>query len=228
MREAQRAAEPGRCTLCRETFQHNTRTFYGRLGKKLVVACERCADQLEVIEGMGLQIDNGTAAKAVVENAMQDARPDMQDIGLSDLAHNMAELQTAISVLDKEQAADVAELKKLAGYPDINGPAHFEDTPFKDNDRAWFEANPARTHRARLAFPGEQPDGEAPPDGMSSIVLVRQVKPGWRMRCFCFQSFSQQELDACPERYCHAWFDAIMQRRPWFVPLDEHNTEPIT
>jgi hypothetical protein len=71
MREAQRAAEPGRCTLCRETFQHNTRTFYGRLGKKLVVACERCADQLEVIEGMGLQIDNGTASAAVAESAIR-------------------------------------------------------------------------------------------------------------------------------------------------------------
>jgi hypothetical protein len=68
MRQARRLAEPGRCTLCREPFPHNTKTYYGRLDSRLVVACERCADQLDVIEGMGLQIDNGTALAPARKN----------------------------------------------------------------------------------------------------------------------------------------------------------------
>lgn len=47
------------------------------------------------------------------------------------------------------------------------------------NDAAWFKANPHRTHRARWPFDAEIP-GKVLED--NTVVIVRQVEPGKRMR----------------------------------------------
>jgi hypothetical protein len=57
------------------------------------------------------------------------------------------------------------------------------DYPWKTDDRIWFEENPKRSHRARMPFAGEDclSDAKVLP-GCAPIVLVRQIKPGTRMR----------------------------------------------
>ena len=49
------------------------------------------------------------------------------------------------------------------------------------NDRDWFTANPTRSHRLRRSLPGE-------PE--SSVVVVRQIEPGLRVRLGFAPTFS--------------------------------------
>jgi hypothetical protein len=57
------------------------------------------------------------------------------------------------------------------------------DYPWKTGDRAWFGENPKRSHRARMPFTGEGYLFDAKAlAGCAPIVLVRQVKPGTRLR----------------------------------------------
>lgn len=52
------------------------------------------------------------------------------------------------------------------------------------DDAAWFERHRRRTHRIRPAFPGEV-EGE-PPAGRIWLKVVRQLRPGIRLRCTVF------------------------------------------
>lgn len=78
------------------------------------------------------------------------------------------------------------------------------ETPWGDDDRAWFAAHPDRSHRVREVIPGEFPM-EAP-DGFVGHVVVRQMQPGFRQRLGFAWS---QRLDDPPEAWCHALFDTI-------------------
>jgi hypothetical protein len=53
-----------------------------------------------------------------------------------------------------------------------------------EDDRAWFEANPNRSFRARPQVPGEWPAGALSrlPHGQFWFTVINQVKPGVRMR----------------------------------------------
>lgn len=79
-----------------------------------------------------------------------------------------------------DQLRDTA--KRYGGAP---GAVHtvLDDLPWKRDDADWFEKNPTRAHRIRLEFPGEF-NGQisAPPAGFVSIVVVRQLSPGFRLR----------------------------------------------
>jgi hypothetical protein len=60
------------------------------------------------------------------------------------------------------------------------------------DDRDFFQRNPAREYRARLATPYEiaafemMAEAPAPPGGLSLWTLVRQIEPGFRMRKYAF------------------------------------------
>jgi hypothetical protein len=57
------------------------------------------------------------------------------------------------------------------------------DSPWKDADRKWFEQNSARSHRVRMPFSGEVDEAVAStPVGTVLMIIVRQVKPGYRYR----------------------------------------------
>jgi hypothetical protein len=55
---------------------------------------------------------------------------------------------------------------------------------WKTGDRVWFNEHPARSHRARMPFTGEDClfDTKALP-GCAPIVLVRQTRPGTWLQC---------------------------------------------
>jgi hypothetical protein len=82
-------------------------------------------------------------------------------------------------------AADAARYSGISGYilPDFA----------ERFDRLWFEQNPKRAHRVRLAFPGEIAVEDA---ARHALIIVRQVKPAFRVKAvFGFH-------DAAPPRIC--------------------------
>jgi hypothetical protein len=110
----------------------------------------------------------------------------------------------------KNTAADMA---KRAGVAAEEPQLRLRDSPWKADDSKWFEANPLRSHRMRLPFPGEletENADQAPPPEHEVKILVRQVEPGWRIR----RSFLQYKAVPIPdvEPVIHALFDLVSQR----------------
>jgi hypothetical protein len=57
------------------------------------------------------------------------------------------------------------------------------NSPWKVDDRDWFERNPKRSHRARAPFPSELDEEAAKvPTGKALLMLVRELEPGSRLR----------------------------------------------
>jgi hypothetical protein len=138
---------------------------------------------------------------------------------MSRLLLELGSLQSAVTYLDGEQA----QAMRNAGYPGRKVPFTYGDTPWKDDDAAWFKANPARSHCARPAFPGELPedddDADMVKEGRTLVVLLRQVAPGKRLKTACWTALDHGTIDALGEEYVHAWLDAVMRRQPTFTPL---------
>jgi hypothetical protein len=88
-------------------------------------------------------------------------------------------LSTSTGATDEARIADIGRRSGVDCALQVN----LSDSPWKDDDRIWFEQNPMRAHRMRLPFSGEY-DAEAldAPPGHVLIVLVRQVEPGSRIR----------------------------------------------
>ena len=106
------------------------------------------------------------------------------------------------------------------------------DTPWKDNDRSWFEQNRERSHRARMPFPGEL-DGDAakPPAGHVPIMLVRQVEPGSRIKARLFLDVVSLPVPD-DEATIHALFEIAAQREPlppnlqaFFALIEKYRTQ---
>jgi hypothetical protein len=92
------------------------------------------------------------------------------------------------------------------------------DSPWKDEDRGWFERNQKRSHRLRMPLPGEGDEEAAKtPAEHALILLVRQVEPGKRIRAAV--SISANLLPVPDdEAAAHALFEVAMQREA--VPSD--------
>jgi hypothetical protein len=64
-------------------------------------------------------------------------------------------------------------------------PASAPLAAFQEDDRHWFADHPGRCHRVRPFDPAEAPPGHpvpARPPGWRNFTIVRQVKPGHRIR----------------------------------------------
>jgi hypothetical protein len=82
--------------------------------------------------------------------------------------------------------------------------------PWKRDDAAWFAAHPGRSHRLRIAHPGEWPE---PEKVGQSHTAVRQVDAGKRLRLgFTLPDHMPPAADAHEEA---AWavFDLIWESR---------------
>ena len=130
---------------------------------------------------------------------------------MSALVLDLGALQATVKSMDEQQA----DLVKRAGYPGLETTFCYEKKPWKEDDAVGFKANPTRSHRARLALPGEAPEDEvggAPESGFALVVLLRQVRPGQRLKITCWKAHDRWSLDALGEAEVHAWFDAVMQK----------------
>lgn len=70
------------------------------------------------------------------------------------------------------------------------------DSPWKDDDREWFAARPARSFRLRRLYPGEFP---AESLGNATHVIVRQLAPGYRDKHLAGDACGGADLDALPD-----------------------------
>jgi hypothetical protein len=123
------------------------------------------------------------------------------------IATAIAAYQEAIAATDK-RFADV----ERRGGGERSHNVSLLDHPWKTDDRIWFEQNPTRTHRMRMAFPGEVDEEVArTPAGHAPITLVRQVEPGSRLRTGVYLS-----VDLLPvpdsEAVAHALFEVAAGR----------------
>ena len=116
-------------------------------------------------------------------------------------------LSTSTGATDEARIADIGRRSGVDCALQVN----LSDSPWKDDDRIWFEQNPTRTHRMRMPFSGEY-DAEAldAPPG-------RQVEPGSRIRP---RFYLGNDLLPVPddEAAAHALFEVAMQREA--VPPD--------
>jgi hypothetical protein len=81
---------------------------------------------------------------------------------------------------------------------------------FSEDDRRWFADNPGRSYRVRPIDPAEIPDQHlmaARPAGWRHFVVVRQVRPGHRIRL----AFAAEGEPATGERAAERLFQACLR-----------------
>jgi hypothetical protein len=205
-RELQKLLSEDTCSVCGSRLRHNSRTASGFDGHgNVVVAGECCISAVVVPFGFGLYIDRqydflSPRKSSVVEPTGEQA------------LDAIAAYQKVIAATDKQ----VGTIERRGGSgraPKVS----VLDAPWKDDDRAWFERNPSRAHRARMPFPGELDEVVAKaPAGHALIMLVRQVEPGSRLKAnFYFNASLLPVPD--DEAIAHAFFEVAMgpsQYRP--------------
>jgi hypothetical protein len=88
-----------------------------------------------------------------------------------------------------------------------------------DDDRAWFAASPDRSYRLRpISEPERAIGNKAPPDlGVSNYVIVKQIKPGIRVRV-SFKAYPLHRPENFSDNACAMLFaDAAKLAPPDFV-----------
>ena len=200
------------CSLCRAPLVHNCKTFYGVAFNGAVVCVgECCVGQLQTILASGVFCAAERAHEFPPGNGKEPSSPE--------------EIQKAVEALQKYiTAADqmCSTIGKRAGLPEGSPSAvRIADNPWKSNDRDWFEAHPDRSHRLRRLFPGEPyyRGNEPPvvPPGHEMQVLIRQVRPGVRVRGTFARNLKVDIPDI--EAILHALFDVVSESHDRNTPI---------
>jgi hypothetical protein len=196
------------CSVCSTPLVHNSRTVYGLNSRgEAVLAGECCFNQVAIILGHGLfskrKYDFLNWCRC--EPGDSPARR-LEANGQIDEA--MALYQKAIAAADKQFEG----IERWHGGADFSGVERsLLDHPWKTDDRAWFEGNPKRSHRVRMPFTDEFETKV--PAGCALIILVRQVKPGTRVR---HGFYLNADMVPVPdnEAIAHALFEVASGREP--------------
>jgi len=196
------------CSLCGAEFQHNRRTFggYDQNGNIALVG-ECCVERLHKIYTAGLF----SCCNYDFLPAGQKA-PHGRGLGAEEVTHALGALERAIAAADEQMPDDLWQRAGMSQPP--NASINVLDRPWKQDDRAWFEQHPERSHRARFPFDGEVgPEELVAPEGHRLLLLLRQVEPGKRIKTGFFIS---SELPPVPdvEAVAHALFDIATRRVP--------------
>jgi hypothetical protein len=205
------------CSFCGSSFKHNSHSASGfDTHGNVAVAGECCIDRMAKIFALGL-----FSARKYDFLQPRDAKPDIAPT-TAQIIDAIAACQKAIAETDKR--FDSIERRggiKGEQVPEIS----LRDHPWKTDDRAWFEQNRARSHRARLPFPGElsskldetaKLQAARPPildknAEIQVLMLVRQVEPGGRLRAAITISADLLPLPD-DEAVAHALFEVAMER----------------
>src|SRR5262249_26477192 len=134
------------CSICSAPFRHNSQTVSGLDAQgKLVLAGECCAKRVAKIFTRGFYSTRNYDFLQPL-----DAKPTNTELTGTQITDAIAAYQKAIAATDKQ--FDDIERRGGGGHSRY---VSVLNSPWKDDDRAWFEQNPKRSHRARLPFPGE-------------------------------------------------------------------------
>lgn len=191
------------CSFCGRKFPHNSRITAGLAADEAVIACEQeqCIRSIEKIYALGLQSDRKY-------DLFGKGGGSGKHIPAKEAFTAIATTQQVIGNADKRFSA-----VQRSGVKQEPTSFNLLDSAWKDDDRAWFEQNPTRTHRIRPLYPDED-DGRVPPlVGHDALVLVRQIEPGLRAKRSFY--FKQQMMLPVPdgeggeEALAHALFDMV-------------------
>ena len=107
----------------------------------------------------------------------------------------------------------------------INPRINLDDSPWKDDDTAWFEQNPGRSHRMRMPFACESDKEVAETRcGYGLIMLVRQVEPDCRVRA---RPYLRADLLPLPddEATAHGLFEVAVRHEG--MPADREALDAL-
>jgi hypothetical protein len=190
-RELRKLIQRDVCSLCGASFRHGGPTATGfDTQNNVALACECCIGRLAEVFAMGLYLPRERSAEAFAAH-------------IADTDQLLADIERRGGV------GDGMRISKI----------NFANTPWKIDDDNWFRQNPTRSHRVRMPFPGECDEAVAKaPAGTALIILVRQVKPGTRVRAgnVLGTNFLPVPDD---EATIHALFEIAMGREA--VPHDD-------
>ena len=206
-RELRKLHRRGVCSLCGGAFRHNSPTATGFVQGDVAVACEHCLERLTEVFGFGLYSDR---QYDFLQSGGSEAPPERIAEALE--AHIRTIAAADELVADIERRGGVGDGMRISKV-------NFSATPWIVNDDDWFAKNPTRSHRVRMPFSGECDEAVAKaPPGTALIILVRQVKPGTRVRAG--NVFGTNFLPVPDdEATIHALFEVAMGREP--VPPDD-------
>jgi hypothetical protein len=197
------------CSVCGTPFRHNSQTAGGLDAQgNVVLAGECCVSRVVRIFTLGfysMRNYDFLAPRKPKSNG---------NLTCEQIVDAIAAYQKAIAETDKR----LDDTERRGGVVGRSLGANLRDSPWKENDRIWFEQNPARSHRARAAFPGEFDEQVTKTHtGQALIVLLRQVEPGSRLRTVLYLNAALLPL-LDDEAGVHAFFEIAMEREP--VPPD--------
>jgi hypothetical protein len=188
------------CSICGNTFKHNSRTAAGFDARgNVVLAGECCIDRVAQIFWAGVYSTRHY-------DFLPPAKPRNELTG-EEIADAIAASQKTIAATDQA----LADLERRGGgvrAPNIVT----RNPPWKTDDASWFKRNQSRTHRVRMPFPGEVNEEVTKTAAERALVmLVRQVAPGSRLRAVVDLS---ADLLPVPddEAVAHTMFEIAMQR----------------
>jgi hypothetical protein len=193
-------AKRDHCSIYREPFAHNSRSW-GGLDESgtVILTCAGCADQLAYIHVTGLVLHRNYD---FFNDNKKTARKGDGDF---DLDAALEDARDLVNTAD-EQVDRVARFGGVSSpFPNVN----ILDAPWKDDDRAWFKQHSDRSHRIRLPFPGEVTKKIDVPEGHELYLLIRQIEPGNRLKC---SGFLNKEVLPLPdvEALAHVLFDIFV------------------
>lgn len=206
------------CSLCHQPLKHNSK-IYGGITKagETALTSDCCASKLKETVVSGVYMDG-----PIVSLPLSKSPSGSRVLPPSDADEAVSRLQDYVAEVDR-LSADIATRAGISQQKTI---MNFEDSPWKDDDRAWFEANPERSHRLRKLYAGEDvtlvPPGQSvttPPPFHENQVLIRQVQPGQRVK----KLFCRNLATPIPEveDVFHAIFDIVTGRREGVITTKE-------
>lgn len=212
------AKDGDNCTACRTAFAHNVKTYYGVLKNgDVAITGDCCATRLEHVLNAGIYVDRHYDAFSSPPGGTE-RRPQTQ----AELARNVDSLQSYVAGVD--QFGD--ELSRTAGMPQGRPIVSLENTSWKADDAAWFQANPGRSHRFRpmhdgeeATFPPAYTNRQLLPPQHEMQMLVRQIEPGKRIRIPFGRNLEIPIPDI--EEIVHALFDVVAKSPGGVIPLGE-------
>ena len=208
-----------KCSLCKKPFPHNGQTFGGVTSAGVpAMVSECCRPRLKEIVLSGVYVNRSYDGMRIEGDTRSGASlPPDQIMGAVD------QLQKHFAAIDK-LSADIARRGGIhSDTPNIT----FSETAWKTDDAAWFKNNPARSHRLRPVFSGEDTalskgsSMSALPLGHEFQVLVRQIEPGKRVRTPFYTNVKVPIPN--DEAIIHALFDMLANpsRKQGVVSIDE-------
>lgn len=194
-----------RCSMCKKTFEHNSKTFGGAAaGGVAVLVGECCRRRIKELVTQGVYVN-----RAYDDFAQRADSPASGTLAPQDVPVAVERLQEHFTSVDKFGSEIAKKGGLLRGTPRL----HTSNSSWKADDAAWFKANPTRSHRLRPTLAGEveglfdRSSIPVLPSGHEHQVLVRQVEPGTRLRIPFGRNLEIPIPDI--EAVVHALFDIV-------------------